>query len=43
MQRADFQSKAQVGPESGVKNRKKSQKFAKNYKKLQKFAEMNHF
>jgi hypothetical protein len=31
-----FQSKAQVGPKSGVKTGKKSQKIAKIYKKSQK-------
>jgi hypothetical protein len=34
---------AQVGPKSGVKNHKKSQKFAKIYKNLQKSAEIHHF
>jgi hypothetical protein len=38
-----FQSNAQVGPQSGVKMSKKSQKFAKNRKNLQKIAKMNRF
>jgi hypothetical protein len=37
------QSKAQVGPKSGVKMSKKSQKFAKIRKNSQKSAKMNHF
>jgi ribosomal protein S3 len=38
-----FQSKAQVGPKSGVKIGKKSQKIAKIRKNLQKLAKIHHF